>query len=491
MRILYIDIDSLRPDHLGCYGYHRPTSPNLDALAKESRLYKNVYASDVPCLPSRTALFSGRFGYHTGVVGHGGTAADMRLDGASRGFGSMIARTSFMRLLRDVGLYTASVSPFWERHAAFWFSSGFRELINTGGRGLESADEIGQEAMHWLDRKGSEDNWFLHVNFWDPHTPYRSPLIDKNPFKDFATPYWLTEEKRKAHFQQCGPHSAQESVGFKEPPDWYLEKYPNQPTSIDSSGKLRMMFDGYDCGVSFADNWVGKLIEKLKANGVYDDTLIWISGDHGENLGELNVYGDHQTADEHTCHLPCIVKVPDQKSTVDENLHYHFDIAATIVEWAGGKIANNWDGISHANNWKDHTVRSGRDYLVLSQGAWSCQRGVIFEQQDKYLYLDTLHDGLHGFDDNMLFNLSTDPHEEKNIAQKMTEHTNTATKHLFTWMKSRWLNGVKDNTALDPLLTVMQEGGPKHVRGELHDYLLRLRATGRGHWADILEKRHS
>ena len=58
MRILYIDIDTLRPDHLGCYGYHRATTPNIDALAADGVRFANVYASDVPCLPSRTALIT-------------------------------------------------------------------------------------------------------------------------------------------------------------------------------------------------------------------------------------------------------------------------------------------------------------------------------------------------------------------------------------------------------------------------------------------------
>ena len=68
MRILYIDIDTLRPDHLGCYGYHRNTSPNIDRLAASGLRFTNVHASDTPCLPSRTALLTGRFGIHNGVV---------------------------------------------------------------------------------------------------------------------------------------------------------------------------------------------------------------------------------------------------------------------------------------------------------------------------------------------------------------------------------------------------------------------------------------
>ena len=76
MRILYIDIDSLRPDHLGCYGYHRNTSPNIDRIAAEGVRYENCYVTDAPCLPSRTALWSGRFGIHNGVINHGGVASE-------------------------------------------------------------------------------------------------------------------------------------------------------------------------------------------------------------------------------------------------------------------------------------------------------------------------------------------------------------------------------------------------------------------------------
>ena len=86
MRILYLDLDTLRPDHLGCYGYHRNTSPNIDSIAAEGIQFSNYYASDAPCLPSRTALMSGTFGIHNGVINHGGTAADIRYEGTSRGF---------------------------------------------------------------------------------------------------------------------------------------------------------------------------------------------------------------------------------------------------------------------------------------------------------------------------------------------------------------------------------------------------------------------
>lgn len=79
MRILYVDIDSLRPDHLGCYGYGRPTSPVIDGIAGEGVRFTNFYASDSPCVPSRAAMLSGRPGIRNGVVAHEDTPSGCAL----------------------------------------------------------------------------------------------------------------------------------------------------------------------------------------------------------------------------------------------------------------------------------------------------------------------------------------------------------------------------------------------------------------------------
>ena len=164
MRILFLDLDTLRPDHLGCYGYHRNTSPNIDSIANEGVRFTNYHCSDAPCLPSRAALMSGMFGIHTGVVGHGGTAADMRLEGESRGFKDQMESTSLPAIFRQAGMRTISISPFGERHSAWWFYAGFNEIYNTGGSGGESAEEITPTALDWIERNADQDNWFLHIN---------------------------------------------------------------------------------------------------------------------------------------------------------------------------------------------------------------------------------------------------------------------------------------------------------------------------------------
>ena len=146
-------------------------------------VFDRVYCADAPCLPSRMALMTGRFGIHTGVVGHGGTAADMRLEGADRGFASDFGqRDSLWLQFRQAGMWTASVSPYAERHSAWWFHAGLNETLNPGRRGMESAEEVTPLALDWINRRAKRDGWLLHVNYWDPHTPYRAPAEFGNPF---------------------------------------------------------------------------------------------------------------------------------------------------------------------------------------------------------------------------------------------------------------------------------------------------------------------
>ena len=486
MRILYVDIDSLRPDHLGCYGYHRDTSPNIDQLAREATRFDNVYISDAPCLPSRTALWSGRNGFHTGVVNHAGTAAVPFVEGASRRVRDVFGLTGWMNLLREAGLRTVSVSSFADRHSAWHWYAGFDEFYNPGGRGLEPADQVTPYALDWLGRNGLKDNWFLHVNLWDPHTPYRTPASFGNPFENDPIPEWMTEEVRLRGWNGYGPHSPQEPRGYA--PDT-SGKYPLEPTQLDSMAAVKQWFDGYDLGIRYADHHVGLLFDALTDLGVMDDTIIIIGADHGENHGELNVWGDHQTADQITCRVPLIVCWPGitDSGRVDSALHYHFDWAATLVELVGGGVPDNWDGQPFTAAFREGRDE-GRAYLVTSQGAWSVQRGVRFRAEGHdYICLRTYHNGYKMLDPVMLFDLTDDPHEQYNLSDDRPDLVNQAMGLLAEWLHEMMATS---DTNVDPLMTVLREGGPFYTQGQLGLYVERLRATGRGHHAVTLLARH-
>ncbi len=486
MRILMLDLDTLRPDHLGCYGYPRNTSPHIDAIAQQGTRFESYYCSDAPCLPSRAALLSGRFGIHTGVVGHGGTAGDMRLQGATRGFRDLMDRHSLPAFLRTLGLRTVTISPFAERHGAWWFYAGFNEMYNTGRGGLESAEEITPSVLRWIESNAQQDNWFLHVNYWDPHTPYRAPAEFGNPFTNDPLPAWLTPEVLEQHRAMVGPHNAREIAMFDNSTD---PRYPRHPGELRDMGDLRRMIDGYDCGIRYMDEHIGRLLAALERQGVLEDLIVLITADHGENLGELGIYGEHATADHGTCRIPMIIRWPGLAAFhVDHGLHYNLDLGPTVAELTGREPSPLWDGASYAASLRGDAC--GRPDLVISQCAHVCQRSVRW---DDWLYMRTYHDGYHLFPQEMLYNMSQDPHEERDLAAEQPALCQEGAHRLMAWHDAAMQTMSTDAAMpcdVDPLWTVMKEGGPLHARGHLREYCEYLAKTGRGWAIPELRRRH-
>ena len=480
MRVLYLDIDTTRADHLGCYGYHRNTSPTIDRIASEGVTFENCYVTDAPCLPSRSALVSGRFGIHNGSVGHGGTAADPFIVGRERGFAATPDRLYWAECMSRAGLYAVSVSPFAERHSAWHFYAGYREMYNTGKRGGERADEINAVALPWLQQNAEEDNWFLHINYWDPHTSYRTPESFGNPFEGDPPPDWLTDDIRRAHYDSYGPHGAQDTPGWKAG-----SRLPRVPDNIASMDDYKRWIDGYDVGIRYADHHIEQVLSVLDEKGVLDDAVIMVSSDHGENQGELNIYGDHHTADNITSRVPMILRWPGITTAprVDKAFHYQFDVAATVLELAGAPVPPLWDGRSFASSFKDGR-EEGRESLIVSQLAWSCQRSVRFQD---WLMMRTYHDGLKDFPPIMLFDVRQDPHLLNDLTAEKPEVVNECLAILEQWHAGMMATSTE---TVDPLQTVLNEGGPFHTRSALRSYCEHLRQTGRAHHAESLMARH-
>ncbi len=494
MRILYIDIDSQRPDHLGCYGYHRNTSPAIDQIASEGVVFDRCYTPDAPCLPSRTAFYSGRFGIQTGVVGHGGTAAQPKVEGPTRGFRDKFDFQGLGGRLQKCGYHTAMISPFGQRHAAWHFYAGFNEIHNTGQGGAESAEVVQPVVNKWMADNASKDNWYLHINYWDPHTPYRTPADFENPFENDPIPEWLTDEVIEKNKKRVGPHCAHEIDMYTGNGD---SRYPKHPGKATTREQVRQVIDGYDMGVRYVDDQIAKIVADLKEAGVYDDTMIVISADHGENLGEWGLYGEHGTADDITCRVPLIIKYPGGAQGIrNTKFHYNLDLAPTLMDLIGGKKQDIWDGESYAS-----AITAGedigRDEVTISQCCHVAQRSVRW---DKWLYTRTYHCGFHLFPQEMLHNLEDDPHEQNDLAE-----TNPELCREGQWRLSRWHDAQMQKMALtstdvvDTLWTVIREGGPHHAsltHGQpgiegFHKYMQYLEDTDRKEGADALREKYA
>ena len=168
---------------------------------------------------------------------------------------------------------------------------------------------------------------------------------------------------------------------------------------------------------------------------------------------------------------------------MDQGLHYQIDLGPTLTEWVGGRPAPRWDGRSFLSA-VTGDGSGGRPFLVLSQGAWSCQRAVRFEQ---WLLIRTYHDGLKDFPDLMLFDVVRDPHETRNLADDRPDVVGAGLLLLDRWYAEMMRGG---GNPADPMWHVISEGGPHHTVGQLERYATRLRETGRAEAAERMEARH-
>ena len=279
-------------------------------------------------------------------------------------------------------------------------------------------------------------------------------------------------------------------VGCAKPANLYMyddyknPNYSRYPGEIKSMDDLKQVIDGYDCGIKYMDENIGHIFEALKDEGVFDDLAIIISSDHGENFGELGIYAEHGTADNATSRIPLIIKWPKgKKETIDNGLHYNLDLLPTLAELLNIENLPDWDGDSFApviTNGED----KGRDYLILGQCAHVCQRSVRFSD---WLYIRTYHDGFHLFPKDMLFNLKKDPYQQENIASKYPDIVNEAVYKLNNWHDDMMSSMEYD---IDPLWSVMKEGGPFHAKGELKKYCDFLKKTNRSYAIEELKRKH-
>ncbi len=369
----------------------------------------------------------------------------------------------------------------------WWFNGGLNETYNVGKGGMESGEEVLPVALDWLDRKGSEDDWYLHVHIWDPHTPYRAPKEFGQPFKDEPIQSWMTEEVLEAHKKHVGPHSIMETGMYDDKVGTFDGQYPRQPGQCDTMDVYKTFLDGYDTGILYSDYLMGQVFDKLKVMGIYEEIAIIITSDHGENMGELGIYAEHGTADKGTCNIPMIIKWPGVKAgKVDKGLHYSLDLLPTLADYYKVEKSDQWDGESFYDSMMNDElmVVEGRDHLVISQNAHVCQRSAIF---DDWLYMRTVHDGYHLFDKEMLYNLKDDPYEQVDVKKDNPDQCAKGAKIILDWIDEQML---KDTSNRDPMWTVMDEGGPMHTKTDLEAYAKRLEATNRADGAKKLREKY-
>jgi len=480
MRMIYLDLDSLRPDHLSGYGYHRPTSPNLDRIIRDGMRFTHAYCQTSPCVPSRAALFSGRYDVHSGVVTHWGPGSHLRGSEANSGRGNLSAPPMFIRHLFANGYRPISFSSFADRHNAWWFCTGWSEFHTTGlKRGNERADEVNSYVLPWLREHAHEDNFFLHLQYWDPHRVYRMPLEWLDRVKDYPPPDWPDAAAIEQHQASYGPFTASELYPGGDGPPPHA---PSMPRQIASVADWKQLIDGYDASIAFMDDQIGQVLATLEQAGVLDETAFIISADHAEGQGEFAVYGDHCNASESVHNIPLVIRWPGvtRPNSVCDDFVYNVDLPPTLCDLLDIESPAGWDGRSFAPQLRS-AQGSPRDYLVWSHGLYACQRVV---RTPRWALMRTYNPGLFPYEPLALFDMANDPHQTRDVQAEHPEVVRELDHLMNGWLQEQL--GYQ-GAAVDPLQLVVETGPFKYV--QLDNWLDRLERRGRTGDADAIRQR--
>ncbi|MBN2246819.1 MAG: sulfatase [Candidatus Aminicenantes bacterium] len=296
--VILISIDTLRADHLGCYGYGKDTSPNIDALASDSALFLNVYSASPWTLPSHVSMLTGLYGAHHQVY-HDSESMDP-------------GDVTLAEILRENSYKTTAFTGGGFVSAVYGFSKGFDSYYEGEGGVFhqDSAERIFSVVSQWIDR--SEDQaFFLFIHTYQPHSPYACPP----PYKFM----FLDDDAKLGHVDLI-QHLGGNDCLYKELPD----------------EERRNIIALYDGEIRYTDELlIAPLITKLKEAGLYERTLLILTSDHGEEFFEHSAWGHGYSVYDEALKVPLLIKFPVSrfKGKKITNVVSLVDIMPTILDW--------------------------------------------------------------------------------------------------------------------------------------------------------------
>ncbi|MFQ5351563.1 MAG: sulfatase [Candidatus Binatia bacterium] len=318
--VIFILIDTLRPDRLGCYGYRRDNSPTIDALAKEGVLFERAISAAPWTQPSIASLFAAVYPGVHGVIGYRKAYQGVK----DKTKTVTVFADSFQTLaesFQGAGYATAAIvaNPFLVK--GFGFAQGFDHYNDTITDNWVTGDIVNQAALAWLIKQDKKKPFFLYLHYMDAHGPYAAPPKFLDPLLD--------DLEREGVKEKLSPEAIQKLD--------YLWQPPTGPTDLARHNKLSLYREywsaRYEAGIRQVDFHLQQLREELIKLGLWKDAYIILTADHGEALYEHGLW-DHGFSAYHTdLHVPLILRWP---GTIPEGRRIHalarlIDLAPTLV----------------------------------------------------------------------------------------------------------------------------------------------------------------
>lgn len=452
--VVFVIIDALRARNLSCYGYSKPTTPNIDALARQGVLFENAFSCTNVTDSSLTSIFSGKYPINHGIVGHGMRLEDTEL--------RRINTIPFLHeILKSHGYVTLAVDwlkrwhkrnydvyydPFHgqrdphgiyrKRTPKFKMLKAIADVLRffkmnriyqRGKRALKYGREAGSvtDAAIELIERNINNRFFIFVHYWDTHAIYNPP------------------ETYTKKFYNQGENSDSQSIERmlvqiknKGRRDYLMEHLKNAPN-------LDYVLAQYDGAIAYADHELGRIIDLIEDRNISEKTLIIVTSDHGESLTEHGIFFDHHGLYDVSIHVPLIFKglgLPEHKRI--EGLVQHVELVPSILDILNIPIQNE----------KTH---DGRSLIPLIDGETKEIRQAVFVEEAyhqrkravrtmEYKYIKALSkegalcrfcNRIHGGLEE-LYDLSKDSQETRNLVKEEPETAKALRKKLQKWAKS-------------------------------------------------------
>ncbi len=451
--IILIVIDSLRASNLGCYGYEVNTSPNLDKLASRGVLFLNAFSTTNVTDPSLTSILTGRYLPTHGILNQGPRVKPQSMRG-------VLSIPFVSELLEKIGYKTIMINILGR-----WFKKKFGIYHDPWVSRMENQIKISRKFLKiiphqhtklmslirgfWLTffkkppanlitdiaisyiEKFKRENipFFIVVHYWDVHAPYKAPReFYECLYKRYATIY-----------NKMGAFTG---LSFKKRSKICFETQ-GLINFLRVRQNLEKILVNYDAAVVSVDFHIGRLLHKLE--DLFEDTLIVVTSDHGESLGEHGIFFHHHGLYDTTIHVPLIIAgsfLP--KCLVIRDIVQHVDIAPTILDL----ISENSQVNEH---WKKSLKCEGKSLLpLIYKDLKDNFRNFAYMEehftQDKYAirtlnwkyieaptkrsafcrYCGCIHGGVRE-----LYNLKEDPWESYNLITRGINESGNQLKYLL------------------------------------------------------------
>jgi arylsulfatase A-like enzyme len=405
--IVLIGIDSLRADHMSCYGYHRLTTPHIERFAGEATLFERTYSAHIPTTSAYANMLTGMDVFSTQAVA-------LRHKGPLRPEVKTLAE-----VLREAGYNTTCVG--FSGNPA---SRGFDKYLDFPGWGSwnegrsPKAENLNAVAIPELDRLvRARKPFFLFLRHMDPHAPYLPPA----PYERVFYHGNETDPKNK---------SMEPVMAFKPFRDFFASWMPPGITDKD------YVIAQYDGAVAYMDAAIRVIFTALEAGGAQNDTIVVINSDHGETLYDHDCYFDHHGLYDPTLHVPLIIRYPNEmpagKRVAGYNLHQ--DLMPTLLELADiAPEGTTFDGQSLMPMVRGEVASHSGEFYI-TECTWMRKHGWRTPQWKLILALEP---DFHFKPPVELYNLVEDPAENVNLADSQPEVVALLKARMESWIKER------------------------------------------------------